>query len=75
MSDRIARAFNKSGATRAVALDILTEFGTLVFFTNLVLMEFQVRYMALFLNFSNKQVQVVLDGKFLQKYPVSARVP
>ena len=26
MSDRIARAFNKSGATRAVALDILKSF-------------------------------------------------
>ena len=55
--DRIARAFNRSGATRAVALDIcymldirlLTEFGMLVFFTNLSLMEFQVTYLALFL--------------------------
>ena len=59
MSDRIARAFNKSGATRAVALDIfnaLTGFGMLVFFTNLSLIEFQVRYMALFLLFS------VIDG-------------
>ena len=54
VSDRIARAFNRSGATRAVALDIskaLTEFGMLVFFTNLSLMEFQVRYLALFLLF------------------------
>ena len=54
VSDRIAGAFNRSGATRAVALDIskaLTEFGMLVFFTNLSLMEFQVRYLALFLLF------------------------
>ena len=54
VSDRIARVFNRSGATRAVALDIskvLTEFGMLVFFTNLSLMEFQVRYLALFLLF------------------------
>ena len=38
--DGIARAFIRSGATRAVALDIskaLTEFGMLVFFTNLSL--------------------------------------
>ena len=42
----------------------------LVFFTNVSLMEFQVRYLALFLLFS-----VVLDGKSLQKYPVNAEVP
>ena len=35
---------------------LLTEFGMLVFFTNLSLMEFQVRYLALFLLFS------VIDG-------------
>ena len=55
LSDRIVRAFNRSGATRAVTLDIarlLTGFGMLVFFTNLSLMEFQVRYSALFLLFS-----------------------
>ena len=54
LPDRIARAFNRSGATRAVALiypRLLTEFGMLVFFTNLRLMEFQVRYLALFLLF------------------------
>ena len=54
VSDRIARAFNRLGASRVVALDIsklLTEFGMLVFFTNLSLMEFQVRYLALFLLF------------------------
>ena len=55
MSDRIARVFNRSMATREVAFDTskgLTEFGMLVFFTNLGLMEFQVRYLALFLLFS-----------------------
>ena len=51
VSDRIARAFNRSGATRAVALDISKAFDMLVFFTNLSLMEFQVRYLALFLLF------------------------
>ena len=35
---------------------LLTGFGMLVFFTNLSLMEFQVRYLALFLLF------VVIDG-------------
>ena len=49
---------------------LLIGFGMLVFFTNLSLMEFQVRYLALFLLFS-----VVLDGKSLQKYPVNAEVP
>ena len=57
--DRIPRAFNRSGATRAVALDISRAFDrvwhsfwqSLVFFTNLSLMEFQVRYLALFLLF------------------------
>ena len=39
VSDRIARAFNRSGTTGAVA-----EFGRLVFFTNLSIMEFQVSY-------------------------------
>ena len=47
VSDRIARAFNRSGATPR----LLTEFGMLVFFTNLSLTEFQVRYLALFLLF------------------------
>ena len=46
VSDRMATAFNRSGATRPVAL------GTLVFFTNLRLVEFLVRYLTLFLLFS-----------------------
>ena len=53
--DRIARVFNRSGTTRTVALiysRLSTEFGMLVFFTNSSLMEFQVRYLALFLLFS-----------------------
>ena len=59
VSDRFARAFNRSGATRAVALDISKTFDRvwqLVFFTNLSLMSFQVRYLVLFLLFS------VIDG-------------
>ena len=55
VSDRITRALNRSGTTRAVALiyqRLLTGFSMLVFFTNLSLMEFHVRYLALLLPFS-----------------------
>ena len=54
VSDRTARAFNRSGATPAVALDISKAFDRVwhVFFTNLSLTEFRVRYSALFLLFS-----------------------
>ena len=53
VSDRIARAFNRSGATQAVALDISKAFDR-VWHADLLhkLMEFQVRYLALFLHFS-----------------------
>ena len=53
-------AFNSSGATRVlqhlIYPRLLTEFGMLVFFTNLSLVEFLVRYLALFHLFS------VIDG-------------
>ena len=55
VSDRISRAFNRSGATRAVALDMFKAFdrvGMLVFFPNISLTEFLVMYLALFLLFS-----------------------
>ena len=51
VSNIIARAFNRSGATQAIPLDIskvLTRFSMLVFFTNLRFIEFQVRYLAFF---------------------------
>ena len=51
VSDRIAWAFNRSGATETVALNISKAFdrcGVPVFFTNVGLVEFQVRYMACF---------------------------
>ena len=53
VSDRIARAFNKSRATQAVALDISKAFDR-VWHAGLLhkLMEFQVRYLTLFLLFS-----------------------
>ena len=46
VSDRIARDFNRSGATQAVAIDISKTFDTIwmqAFFTKLSLIEFQVR--------------------------------
>ena len=57
ISDRIARAFNRSGATQAVALDVSKSFDR-IWYAGLLhkLKEFQVRYMALFLLFS------VIDG-------------
>ena len=78
MSDRIARAFNRSWLLELQHLisRLLTGFGMLVFFTNLGLMEFQVRYLAIFLLFS------VIGGfgwfwigKSSQEYPVNAGVP
>ena len=48
----------------------------LVFFTNLSLMELQVRYLALFLLFSViDDFELVLDGKSSQEYPVNVGVP
>ena len=47
--EKIGRALNRSGATRAVALDISKAFDRVVLFTNLSFMEFQVRYLAVFL--------------------------
>ena len=79
MSDRIARAFNRSGATRAVALDILKTFDRVWHASLLHKLE---SYGILALIFglissflSNRRLQVVLDGKSLQEYPVKAGVP
>ena len=52
--DRIGGALNRSGATRAVALDMSKVFDRVcmvVFFTYFSLLEFQVRYLVLFLLF------------------------
>ena len=54
LSDRIARIFKRSG----IYLRLSTEFGMLAFFINLGLMDFQVRYWALFFLFS----VIVLDS-------------
>ena len=55
VSDKIARALISRGLlelSHSIYPRLLTRFGILVFFTNLCLMEFQVRYLALFLLFS-----------------------
>ena len=69
--------FNRSGATQAVAFDISKTFDSIWhagLLHNLSLMEFQVRYLILFLLLGSKWLQVIVDGKSSQEYPVNARV-
>ena len=48
----------------------------LVFFTNLGLTEFEVRYLAFISSFlSNRRIGMALDGKSSQEYPVNGGVP
>ena len=79
VSDRIARAFNRSGATRAVALDISKVFDR-VWHADLLhkLKSYGIsgQIFGLISSFlSNRQLWVVLDGKSSQEYPVNAGVP
>ena len=79
VSDRIARAFNRSGATRAVALDISKAFDR-VWHAGLLLKlkSYGVsgQIFGLISSFlSNRWLWVVLDGKSSQEYPVNAGVP
>ena len=79
VSDRIARAFNRSGTTQAVALDIFKAFDRywhagLFHKPKPYGISGQIfRLISSFL--SNRRLQVVLDGKFSQEYPVNAGVP
>ena len=78
VSDRIARAFNRSGATRAVALDISKAFDR-VWHADLLhkLKSYgisgQIFVISSFL--TNRRLRVVLGGKSSQEYPVNAEVP
>ena len=79
VSDRIARAFNRSGTTRAVAFDISNAFNR-VWHAGLLhklksdgILGQIFDLISSFL--SNKQLWVVLDGKFSQEYPINAGVP
>ena len=79
VSDRIASAFNSSGATRAVALDISKAFDR-VWYAGLLhkLKSYGIsgQIFGLISSFlSNRQLRVVLDGKSSQEYPVNAGVP
>ena len=79
VSDRIARAFKRSGATRAVALDISKAFDR-AWHAGLLhkLKSYGIsgQIFGLISSFlSNSWLQVVLDGKSSQEYPVNAGVP
>ena len=79
VSDRIARAFNRSRATRAVALDISKAFDR-VWHAGLLhkLKSYGIsgQILSLISSFlSNRRLRVVLDGKSSQEYPVNAGVP
>ena len=79
VSDRTARAINRSGATRAVALDISKAFDR-VWHAGLLykLKSFGISgpIFGLISSFlSNRRLRVVLDGKSSQEYPVNAGVP
>ena len=79
VSDRIAGAFNRSGATRAVALDISKAFAG-VWHAGLLhkLKSYGIsgQIFGLISSFlSNRRLQVVLDGKSSQEYPVNVGVP
>ena len=79
VSDRIAGAFNRSGATRAVALDISKAVDG-VWYTGLLhkLKSYGIsgQIFGLISSFlSNRRLRVVLDGKSSQDYSVNAGVP
>ena len=79
MSDRIARAFNRSGATRAVALDISKAFyrvGYAALLHKLKSYRISGQIFGLISCFlSNRRLRVVLDGKSSKENPVNAGVP
>ena len=79
VSDRIARAVNRAGATQIVALDILEAFAR-VWHAGLLhkLRSYGIsgQIFGLISSFlSNRRLRVVLDGKSSQEYPVNAGVP
>ena len=78
VSDRITRAFNKFGATRAVVLDISEAFDR-VWHAGLLqkLKSYGIsgQIFCLISSFlSNRQLRVVLDGNSSQEYPVNAGI-
>ena len=79
VSDRIARiAFNRSRATRAVALDIPKAFDRVWHVALLVKLKsygISGEIFGLISSFFSNRQLVVLDGKSQQEYPVNAGVP
>ena len=79
VSDRIAMPFNRSGATRAVALDISKAFDRVWHAGLLHKFKFygiSGQIFGLISSFViNRRLRVVLDGKSSQEYPVNAGVP
>ena len=78
-SNRIARAFNRFGATRAVAFDISKAFDR-VWHAGLLhkLKSYGIsgQMFGLISSFlSNRRLRLVLDGKSSQEYPVNVGVP
>ena len=79
VSDRIAIAFNRSAATWAVVLDIFKAFDR-VWHAGFLhkLRSFGISayiFCLIFSSPSNRWLQVVLDGKSSQEYPVNVGVP
>ena len=79
VSDRIARVFNRSWATRAVALGISRAFDRVLhagLLHKLKSYGISCQIFGLISSFcSNRQLRVVLDGTSSQEYPVKAGVP
>ena len=79
VSERIARAFNRSGATRAVELDISKAFDRVRHAGLLHKLKsdgISGQIFGLISSFlSNRLLRLVLDGKSSQEYPVNAGVP
>ena len=79
VSDRISRAFNRSGATRAVVLDVSKAFDRVCYaglFLKLKSYWISGQIFGLISSFlSNRQLRVVPIGKSSQEYPVNAGVP
>ena len=79
MSDRIAMAFNATGATRAVALDISKPFDRVWHagpLNKLKSYGISGQIFGLISSIlSNRRLQVVLNRKSSQEYPVNSGVP
>ena len=76
VSDGIARGFNGSGATRAVALDVSKAFDR-VWHAGVLQKIFGISgqiFGLIFSFLSNRRLRVVQDGKSSQEYPVNAGV-